>query len=239
MYSLIALLAGAAAKLYDDLDDNNLLQKFRNSTLMEFLKGIHYISFITVSIEEPMFFIIQYVANLLNQFTNKEAWNKPYEHSLLYSALLLFIIIDYKKITSFCLSDKLISIIFIMMFAIEPLLSEPVIGFYINPEYSFIKMITRSVTMILYIILNYFSISNSVKYITSYTIGYVFISVIVQYYSLREEKIRKEMEKLKQEEDEKEKEIKEIKEVEEVKEIEEQEVKKEIKEVEKKVKKEK
>jgi hypothetical protein len=36
MYSLIALLAGAAAKLYDDLEDNNFLQKFRNNTLMEF-----------------------------------------------------------------------------------------------------------------------------------------------------------------------------------------------------------
>ena len=38
MYPLIALLAGAAAKLYDDLEDNNLLQEFRNNTFMEFLK---------------------------------------------------------------------------------------------------------------------------------------------------------------------------------------------------------
>jgi hypothetical protein len=71
MYSLIALLAGATAKLYDDLEDNNLLQKFRNNTLMEFLKGLHYISFITVSIEEPMFFIIQYVTNFFIYFADK------------------------------------------------------------------------------------------------------------------------------------------------------------------------
>ena len=45
MYSLIALIAGVAAKLYDDLEDNIFLQKFRNNTLMEFLKGIHYILF--------------------------------------------------------------------------------------------------------------------------------------------------------------------------------------------------
>ena len=185
MSSLLALLAGIVIKLYDDLDDNNFLQKFRNSTFMEFIKGLHYIIFTSLSIEEPMFFIIQYLSNILHCFGNKGAYSKPYDNSVLYSFLLLFIIIDYKKITSFCLSDKLISIIFIMMFAIEPLISEPVIGFYINPEYSFIKMITRSVTMILYIILNYFSISNTVKYITSYTIGYVFISVLVQYYSLR------------------------------------------------------
>ena len=61
MYSLIALLGGAAAKIYDDIEDNNLLQKFRNNTLMEFLKGIHYISFMSLSIEEPIFFIISYL----------------------------------------------------------------------------------------------------------------------------------------------------------------------------------
>jgi len=233
MYSLIALLAGAAAKIYDDLEDNNLLQKFNNNTFMEFLKGLHYISFITVSIEEPMFFIIQYVANLLNQFANKEAWNKPYEHSLLYSALLLFIIIDYKKITSFCLIDKLVGIIFIAVLAFEPIVMK---FLYVNKdsEYSFIKLIFRCFLTLLSIILYYFSKSNTTKFITAYSIGYTLISVIVQYYSLREEKIRKEIEKLKQEKDEKEKEMKEIKEMKEVKEKEEIKEIKEIKEVEKK-----
>jgi hypothetical protein len=146
MYSLIALLAGAAAKLYDDLEDNNLLQKFRNSTLMEILKGLHYISFITVSIEEPMFFIIQYVANLLNQFTNKEAWNKPYEYSLLYSGLLLFIIIDYKKITSFCLIDKLVGIMFILGAVVEPIAMKFLCK---NSEYSSTKMNVRGISVIM------------------------------------------------------------------------------------------
>ena len=50
MSLFIPLLAGVAAKLYDDLEDNNFLQKFRNNTLMEFLKGIHYISFTSLSI---------------------------------------------------------------------------------------------------------------------------------------------------------------------------------------------
>jgi low affinity Fe/Cu permease len=232
MSSLLALLAGAAAKLYDDLDDNNLLQKFRISTLMEFLKGLHYITFTSLSIEEPMFFIIQYLSNILHSFGNKGAFSKPYDNSLLYSFLLLFIIIDYKKITSFCLSDKLISIIFIMMFAVEPLIS-----FSINPEYSFIKMITRSVTVILYIILNYFSISNTIKYITSYIIGYLFISVLVQFYSLRMEKLKLEEEK--EEKEVKEEEVKEVKEeveVKEVKEIKEKEIKEIIEEVEEEVK---
>jgi uncharacterized membrane protein (DUF106 family) len=80
--------------------------------------------------------------------------------------------------------------------------------------------------MLLSIILYYFSISNTTKFITAYSIGYTLISVIVQYYSLREEKIRKEIEKLKQEE------VKEIKEKEEKEEIKEIKVKEEIKEIE-------
>jgi hypothetical protein len=193
MYSLIALLAGAAAKLYDDLEDNNFLQKFRNSTLMEFLKGLHYISFTALSVEEPMFFVLNYLYNILHSFGNKEGYSKPYEHSLLYSFLLLFIIIDYKKITSFCLIDKLIILAGILMSGLEPL----VFNFDSkDSEYSFGKMKGRIITMILQIIICYFSISNTTKYITSYIIGYLFISVLVQLYSLRMEKLKLEEVKL-------------------------------------------
>lgn len=227
MSSLIALLAGVAAKLYDDLEDNNFLQKFRNSTLMEFLKGLHYISFTALSVEEPMFFVLNYLYNILHSFGNKEGYSKPYEHSLLYSFLLLFIIIDYKKITSFCLIDKLIILAGILMSGLEPL----VFNFDSkDSEYSFGKMKGRIITMILQIIICYFSISNTTKYITSYIIGYLFISVLVQLYSLRMEKLKIEIEKEKEKEvkeiEEKEKEIEEIEEIEK-KEIEEKEVKKE------------
>jgi hypothetical protein len=194
MYSLIALLAGAAAKLYDDLEDNHFLQKFHNNTLMEFLKGIHYITFTTASIEEPLFFLFSYLLNILHSFGNKEAYSKPYEQSLLYSFLLLFVIIDYKKITSFCLSDKLISIFYVFTSALEPL-----IGPAVKDEYSFAKMIARLINMIIYIILYYFIRSNSLKYITAYFIGYLFISVLVQLYSLSMEKLKEEKEEEKEE----------------------------------------
>jgi uncharacterized protein YebE (UPF0316 family) len=226
MYSLIPLLAGVAAKLYDDLEDNNLLQKFRNNTLMEFLKGLHYIAFTTASIKEPMFFIIQYVANFLNQFANKIAWSKPYEQSLLYSALLLFVIIDYKKITYFCLIDKLLTIIFILCLTLEPIvfLFESK-----DSEYSSSKMKVRGVLVIIYIILYNLSKSNTLKYIMAYAIGYLFISVLVQYYSLKIEKLKIE--------EEKEKEVKEVKEKEVKEEVEEKEIEKEIeeKEIEKEI----
>ena len=232
MYSLIALLAGVAAKLYDDLEDNNFLQKFNNNTLMEFLKGIHYITFTAASVEEPFFLIFQYLCNIVYFFGKTEAYSKPYEKSLLYSFLLLFVIIDYKKITSFCLSDKLISIFFFIIFAVEPL-----IGFDTTEEYSFAKMICRLIIMIIQTILCYFIRSNSLKYITAYFIGYLFISVLVQLYSLS-------MEKLKEEEvsEAKEEEISEAKEEEvseEKEEVKEEEKEEEIEEEDKEVKKRK
>ena len=210
MYSLIALLAGAAAKLYDDLEDNNFLQKFRNNTLMEFLKGIHYILFMSLSIEEPLLFIIQYVMNILHSVGNKESFSKPYEHSLLYSFLLLFLIIDYKKLTSLCLFDKLIIIAFILMAVLEPL-----IGPAVKDEYSFAKLNARVIVMVFLIIQCYFIRSNGLKYLTIEYIGYIFISVLVQLYSLY--LLRMEKEEVKEIEEE----VKEIEE--EVKEIEEEE----------------
>ena len=230
MSSLIALLGGAAAKLYDDIEDNNFLQKHRNRTLMEILKGIHYILFISLSIEEPLFFIIQYLCNILHHFGNKEAYNKPYEHSLLYSFVLLFFIIDYKKITNFCISDKLISIIGIIFFAIEPLF-----GFDTTSEYSFSKMICRVIGMIVITIQYYFSRSNSIKYFITYFMGYVVVSILVQCYSLRVEKLEAKEEEAKEEEEEVKEEAKEEAKVE-VKEEVKEEVEKEVKEVKEEVK---
>lgn len=229
MSSLIALLGGAATKLYDDLDDNMLLQEYRNSTLMEFLKGIQYISFIVLSVEEPMFLIIQYLVNIVHHFGNKEAYNKPYEHSLLYSYVLLFFIIDYKKITNLCISDKLISIEAILGSAVEPL-----INFDINAEYSISKLIFRVVGMIVITIQYYFSRSNSIKYAITYFMGYVVVSILVQCYSLRVKKLEAKEEETKEEAKEEVKEVEEVEINEEVKEevkeeLEEEEVKEEKK----------
>jgi hypothetical protein len=157
---------------------------------MEFLKGIHYILFMSLSIEEPLFFLFSYLLNILHSFGNKESYNKPYEHSLLYSFVLLFFIVDYKKITSLCLFDKLLIISGILMAALEPL-----IGPAVKDEYSFAKMICRVILMVFQIILCCFIRSNGLKYATIELIGYLFISVLVQLYSLRMEKLKIEFEK--------------------------------------------
>jgi hypothetical protein len=191
----ISLLGGFSAKVYDDLNDNNILQKFRNNTFMEFLKGIHFISFTTISIEEPLFFIISYVANLLHHFGNDDAFSEFYEHSLLYSFLLLFIIVDYRKIRGISLLDVLL-----LIGLCSSMFFEPVIMYYFfeNSEFSFQKLIIRIFYLITSILYLFFSTSNASKYLFSYFIGYFIFSIFVQYYSL--ETIKKEKEEKKEKE---------------------------------------
>ena len=96
---ILATIAGFACKLYDDIYDNEKLVEYKTEFNLEFLKGIHYITFITICLSEPLFFIIQVIINNLHNLSNKFAFAPPYEHSLLYSFLILFFIIDYKKIS--------------------------------------------------------------------------------------------------------------------------------------------
>jgi hypothetical protein len=179
--SFIALLGGLAAKLYDDLSDNKMLKKYRNKTFIEFLKGIHYITFTTISIYEPLFYIIHLIANVINYIANMDAYNPPYEHSLLYSFLILFFILDYSKITSICLMDKILTISFI-----TSMFFEPIIMFYFlkNSEFSFEKMIIRSIMAFNVFIAYLLSTSNTVKYTFAYCFGYLFCSAVIQAYSV-------------------------------------------------------
>ena len=177
----ISLLGGLSVKVYDDLNDNIILQKFRNDTFMEFLKGLHFISFTAISIEEPLFFIISYIGNLMNYLGNNEAFSEPYEHSILYSVMILFIILDYKKITDICLLDKLLMVCMCSTMFIEPIIMH---YFFKNSEFSFQKMIIRSLLLICVTIYCFLSKSRALKYVFSYFIGYFTISVLVQCYSL-------------------------------------------------------
>ena len=83
-----AFLGGLSCKLYDDLNDNIVLKKFCNATFMEYLKGIHYVSFVSVSMNDPLFFIICYIGCFINHIRDGDAFKEPYEHSLLYSFIL-------------------------------------------------------------------------------------------------------------------------------------------------------
>ena len=181
MYVLLSLLAGISCKAYDDLYDNDLLKLFKNDTLMEFLKGIHYISFITISIDDPIFFIISYIANFLNYSTNNDAYKEPYEHSLLYSFMLLFIIISQKNFTNLELIDYLLLLCMCGCMFFEPLVSKFILE---NKEFSYNKLINRTIGLLFAICLFFLGNSKTTRNIFAYSIGYLLLSVIVQYYSI-------------------------------------------------------
>lgn len=172
---ILAIIAGLFAKLYDDIYDNEKLVEYKTEFNLEFLKGIHYITFTIVCLSEPLFFIIQVFINSLNNLGNKNAFAPPYEHSLLYSFLILFFIIDYKKISmSFYDLAPFFGVAFAMYF--EP--------FVTKSEYSVLKLGLRFVSTCYCIIVSLLPFSKGVTYISLYSVGYLLCSVFVQFYSL-------------------------------------------------------
>jgi hypothetical protein len=177
-----AFLGGLSCKLYDDLNDNIVLNKFYNATFMEYLKGIHYVSFVSVSMNDPLFFIICYIGCFLNHIRNGDAFKEPYEHSLLYSFILLFIILDYTKITN---DVESIDIILLSMFFFSMFMEKMVMRYFgKDVEFSTLKLKLRTLAFITCILAYLFCKSKSLKHLFTYLIGYVILSILIQYYSL-------------------------------------------------------
>ena len=88
-----AFCAGAVCKMYDDLVDNPKLHKYKTEFLLELLKGLHYILFAFLSINDTLYFCSCYLGVFINSICDKKAFHNPYENSVLYS---FFIIIESK-----------------------------------------------------------------------------------------------------------------------------------------------
>jgi hypothetical protein len=178
-YLISSFLGGSACKIYDDFNDNpNFLNFKKKHELMEFLKGIHYITFTAVSINDPMFFIINYVANFGHHLTNKYAFADPYEHSLLFSFLVVLLFIKFKKLQSFKKLDIYVFVIITISIIIEPFIVKPVL------EVSVEKLLMRFLAIFNILIFLLLDISPSVRFLLLYALGYLLFSVISQYYSL-------------------------------------------------------
>lgn len=52
----LSIIAGVVAKLYDDLEDNIYLEWFKEPTVMETLKWLHYITDVSIGIVCPLMF---------------------------------------------------------------------------------------------------------------------------------------------------------------------------------------
>ena len=179
--SLISLIGGIACKTYDDLYDNPLLQQYRNETVMEFLKGLHYISFTATSLEDPLFCILFYITGFFYKICSPTSFIENYESSLFYSFGFLLLILNYNKFTNLEWLD-----IFILLLALVGANMETLVSYYLNndAEYSFTKLFFRTIGVIYSLLFTLFVKSNACKYILYYGIGYYLVSIIVQWYSL-------------------------------------------------------
>jgi hypothetical protein len=173
----LPFIAGFVNKLYDDLIDNKCLNPYKNKVVMELLKGLHYISFTGISLQNPLFFILFYGCNALSYFAVKDVWENSYEQSLFFSFFILFFLIDYKKIKKLNIVDYIVIGVSVLICFIEPIV--------IKGEISLQKLILRLVTVFSSIFMFcFFPLSDTMKIVMIYTIGYFSLSVIVQYLSL-------------------------------------------------------
>ena len=131
----LPFIAGFVNKLYDDLVDNKCLKPYKNKFVMELLKGLHYITLTAVSLQNPLFFILFCSWCLINCLGDLHCWENSYEKSLFFSFLVLFLLIDYKKVKELNIVDYIVMVIIFVTGFIEPL--------FIRCEVSLLKLIIR------------------------------------------------------------------------------------------------
>ena len=188
-YELLSLFAGISCKLYDDLEDNELLASFKTSFILEVLKGFHYVLFTCISIHDSVFFYFNYFLNFLHLLTNKDGYSNPYEKSVIFSFGILFFILNKREGSiDFNLYDFICVLFGSLLMYTEHLICPD--------EISLKKLWCRSLFFILFPLgtlwMSWIQ-SPAIKYSCWYQIGYGIISVIVQYYSLfayKEEPLR-------------------------------------------------
>ena len=176
---LIALLSGVVAKLYDDLEDNDRLESFKNPTLLECLKIIEIITLTFLGIEEPMFFITCYFIVLSHFIVDNSCYNNSYEYSLVIIFPIMFLLMDYTKIKLLSFTETFFLVLMAFGVCLEPYITTSHIS-----EYSLTKLIIRSLGILFFVIIFFICKSIPITIICVYSIGYTLTSALVQIYSL-------------------------------------------------------
>lgn len=183
---IFSFIGGFSAKLYDDINDNIYFTDFKkNIFLMELLKGLHYVSFMSVGMTDNLFYFISYIANLLNLLANKDAFSNSYEKSLLYTFLLGLFALNYKKMYESIKSINLYSLnIFGVLLFMSFMFGEPLI---LNSEVSLIKLCFRISSSFICLFLYFMCDVPTFKFIFIYMAGYTICSSIIQFISLNKQ----------------------------------------------------
>jgi hypothetical protein len=171
---LYAFLGGISCKLYDDLNDNQMI----GPRVQEILKGTQWILLALLSHNDFNFAVINFIMNALNASNNWGEWKHPYESSLLLlTPIFLLTSLSTRMLPG--IYDAIYVAIFVISMAVEPL--------FIHEEFSYRKLIIRLVyvigTIVGVVFLNDV-VSNSFLKLGYYGIGYLSTSVCFQAYML-------------------------------------------------------
>jgi hypothetical protein len=176
MEYLYPVLGGVLNKIYDDLDDNNLL---KNDIFRESLKGSEWILLTLLSHSDFNFTAMLYAVNITNYLVKSDCYEGSYETSLLL-LYPIFFLISFHTMQALNMYDIVFLIGYLFTFAIEPIL--------IKKEYSATKLILRATVLVFTLITipyySYFNISPSIVKMVYYSVGYLLVSVCFQAYFL-------------------------------------------------------
>ena len=170
---LLAVLAGISSKLYDDLNDMNIMT---SDKVNEVLKGLTWVLLTLVSINDFNFSILFYVINLGNSIVNSNEWKSPYESSLLYVYPILLILSFHTRAYLTVADTLILCILLLFINLIEP--------YIFTEETSDRKMYSRILgsfnIVVLLLSSLYFTISSSIVKILSAILGYAITSSVFQ-----------------------------------------------------------
>jgi len=181
-YIIFSFIAGCIAKLYDDIQDNILFNKIKkNALLLETLKIIHTITFMIVGFNNPLFYYLMGSGLIFSFMVDKNAYKYPYEKSLIINYLLFLFFINHSKFNFTVFYD--LKFYFIIIESVLTLFFEALL---IKEEYSKKKLFIR-ILFFITLIFNYFWYFYKYEdliLLNNYCLGYILISIIVQFYCL-------------------------------------------------------
>jgi hypothetical protein len=192
MFAVYSLLAGAIAKVYDDIVDMNLEVP---EYVKEILKGLQLITLTLLSVNDFNFSVLLYAVCFINSLEKPECWSNPYEFSLLWVYPVFFLCnFATAKLPS------IIDIPFIIPFAIHIFGSMVVKKFNLlelsssfdaiadRKEVSILKYVSRSSLafscFVVFFLANKMDVSEYMLKIILFATAYLFVSSLFQFYML-------------------------------------------------------
>ena len=190
----IALTAGVACKLYDDIQDNPFLS-FDNPYINEALKAVHYILLSVISIIYPWFYVLlsslhisQYGEAIYSYFTQSvwktHSYENPYEFAGLFTYILVFGFLLFPRYTSLNMPLNK-SDYGLLAFTLFASLMENISSNSKSQEVSMKKIIIRVILSLITVgVIVGLPLSTDSKLFAYYVLGYLLLSIMVQIYSL-------------------------------------------------------